>query len=61
MRILVVDHDAESLQRAVAQLGNLGFDATGTLEEDEAHERLGDHDLLVRDVLSACTACVQST
>ena len=47
MRILVVDHDGESLQRAVAQLGNLGFDATGTLEEDEAHERLGDHDLLV--------------
>jgi chromate reductase len=47
MRILVVDHDGESMQRAVAQLGHLGFDATGTLLEDEAHTGLADHDLLV--------------
>ena len=47
MRILVVDHDADALKRAISQLGNLGFDATGTLDEAEAQGVFGDHDLLV--------------
>jgi len=47
MRILVVDHDPDTLQRAIAQLGNLGFDATGTLDEAEARSVFPGHDLLV--------------
>ncbi len=47
MRILVVDQDPSSLQRAISQLGNLGFDATGTLDEAEALGVFSDHDLLV--------------